>query len=121
MRKILNKIAIALSLSNKISAEEQLELLNKEEKHDNLLSDIRHIRNSGYYVPDYDKPNPHAILACPRPVDFGNDVEAWINAVRKENTFDSNSVEKKEKAFQEIMQKRYLNIDIFINKFMKVD
>ena len=120
MKKLLKKIAISLSLSKELSDEEKLKLLTEEEKHDNLLSDIRHIRHSGYYTPVYDKPNPHVILACPRPVDFGNDVEAWINTVRKENTFDSKEVERKEKAFQEMMNNRYMVVDIFINKFTKV-
>jgi len=120
MKKLLKKIAISLSLSKELSDEEKLKLLTEEEKHDNLLSDIRHIRHSGYYTPVYDKPNPHTILACPRPVDFGNDVEAWINAVRKENVFDSKEVERKEIAFQEMMKSRYIQVDIFINKFTKV-
>lgn len=120
MKKFFKHLAIGLSLSKELSDEERLKNLTKEEKHDNLLADIRHIRNSGLYVPNYDKPNPLAILACPRPVDFGNDVEAWIKAVREENTFDSKEVERKEKAFQEMMNKRYLQVDIFISKFTKV-
>lgn len=121
MKKLFKSIAIGLSLSRDLTAEEKLKNLTDEEKHDNLLADIRHIRNSGFYTPNYDKPNPLAKLAQPRPVDFGNDVEAWIKAVREENTFDSKEKEKKEQAFQEMMKNRYLHIDIFINKFMKVE
>ena len=119
MRKFLKHLAIGLSLSKDLSDEEKLKLLTKEERHDNLLADIRHIRHSGFYVPNYDKPNPHVILACPRPVDFGNDVQAWITAVRKENIFDSKEVERKEKAFQEMMKNRNVQMDVFINKFTK--
>ena len=121
MKKLLKRIAISLSLSKELSDEEKLKLLTEEEKHDNLLSDIRHIRHSGYYTPVYDKPNPHVILACPRPVDFGNDIEAWINTVRKENTFNSKERQRKEEEFQDMMSKRYLHINIFMNRFMKVE
>ena len=107
-------------MSTELSYEEKFKLLTKEEKHDNLLADLRHIRNSGHYTPNYDKPNSIAILACPRPVDFGNDVEAWIKAVRKENVFDSKEVERKEQAFQEMMKSKTIHIDIFISRFMKV-
>lgn len=120
MKKLLKHLAIGLSLSKELTDEEKLKLLTNEEKHDNLLADIRHIRNSGFYKPNYDKPNPLAKLSCPRPVDFGNDIEAWIKAVREENTFDSKEIERKEKAFQEMMNKRYLQVDIFIRKFTKV-
>lgn len=106
MIKIFKKIAVSMSLSTELTAEEKLEILIREERQGNLLEDIRRIRNSGFYIPNYDKPNPLAILACPRPVDFGNDVEAWMNAVRKENTFDLKEKERKEKELQETMKKR---------------
>lgn len=120
-KKFFKHLAIALNLSNELTAEEKLKNLTKEEKHKNLLADIRQIRNSGFYVPNYDKPNPLAKLAQPRPVDFGNDVEAWMKTIREENTFDSKEKERKEKAFQEMMKNRYLNIDLFLTKFTKVN
>ena len=143
-KTLLVKLAIALSFRNEKTAEEMLEQYIKDNKHTTLLERIKAIRNNSFFVPDYNKPkayadtviffqetpnselkpiSPETITTYKRPVDFGNDIQGWFDSIHADhlNEISIENKNKKEEAFQKMMNERYTNVNKFFNKMMRVD
>lgn len=143
-QSIFAKLATALSLSNDRTAEEMLEQYIKDNKHTTLLERIKAIRNNSYFVPDYNKPkayadivisfqetptsepkpiSPETITTYQRPVDFGNDIQSWFDSIHadhlKEISIENKN--KKKEAFEQMMNERYVNVNKFFNRMLRVD
>ncbi len=58
-KRAFDRMTRKLSLSDKLTAEEQLENVLKEDRRQRFIADILSIRQSGHYVPDYNKPKKH--------------------------------------------------------------
>jgi hypothetical protein len=143
-QSIFAKLATALSLSNDRTAEEMLEQYIKDNKHTTLLERIKAIRNNSYFVPDYNKPKAYAdmvisfqetptselkpissetITTYQRPVDFGNDIQGWFDSIHADHLKEI-SIENKNKkteAFEQMMNERYVNVNKFFNRMLRVD
>jgi len=97
--RAFHRITRKLSLSDKLTAEEQLENVLKEDRRQRFIDDILSIRRSGHYVPDYNKPKKHTdyqlvmikegvltcisgntYTKCERPQDFVGADGSLINA-----------------------------------------
>lgn len=134
-RGFFKRIAIALSLINDSTAEEKYETLMKETKHKNLMDDLITIRRLGDYVPDYNKPRLYTefelvygdkvvtgnIITMPRPIDFKNDYEKWINAVREDNANEELNRKQKQEAYELFLIKRKENFNKVMNLFTRVE
>jgi hypothetical protein len=108
------------------------------------LERIKAIRNNSYFVPDYNKPkayadmvisfqetptselkpiSPETITTYQRPIDFGNDIQGWIDSVYSDhlNEISIENKNKKSEAFEQMMNERYINVNKFFNRMMRVD
>ena len=143
-KNIFVKLATAFSLNNEKTAEEMLEQYIKDNKHTTLLERIKAIRNNSYFVPDYNKPKAYAdiiisfqetptselkpisfetIAKHKRPIDFGNDIQGWMDSVYADHLKEI-SIENKNKkteAFEQMMNERYINVNKFFNRMLRVD
>ena len=57
--RAFHRLTRKLSLSQRLTAEEQLENVLKEDKRQRFIADVISIRRSGDYVPVYNKPKKH--------------------------------------------------------------
>lgn len=137
--RAFNRISRKLGLTQKLLAEEQLENLLREDKRQRFIADLLSIRQSGQYIPDYNRPkkfteyqledvSAETFTSCQRPQDFvgkdGSLINAtsnWLNSIREQNQIDLSEKEKKEAEFNEFMAKRYRNLNLIMNSFMKVN
>lgn len=143
-QNIFEKLAIALSLTNEKTAEEMLEQYIRDNKHTTLLERIKAIRNNSYFIPDYNKPkayvdmvisfqetptselkpiSPETITTHKRPVDFGNDIQGWMDSIYADHLKEISIENKNKKAevFHNMMNERYSIVNKFFNKMMRVD
>ena len=58
-KRAFDRMTRKLSLSDKLTAEEQLENVLKEDKRQRFITDILSIRQSGHYKPDYNRPKKY--------------------------------------------------------------
>lgn len=126
MKEIIHQLSVLTGFVQERSAEEKLDAIVNEHKHRSLLDDILRIRRSGDYVPNYNRPrlytdfqlinnkgeliNMNTITTCPRPVDFGTDLEKWLLAIRKDNAETAEL--KRMKKLQDIQRR-----EVFENQF----
>lgn len=105
----ITKIKLYFKSELKFELEKSVERLVIEAKDRNRLQDVLHIRQHGDYKPDYNKPKLYTdfkllnnegeeisgetLTNCPRPVDFGNDYEKWLNSIHLEH---SKTIEQKQ-------------------------
>lgn len=119
----LRKLFNFLGITSELTAEEKLETFIKNQKQLNLLERLESIRTSGYFVPDYNKPpaftdvvitfdksyvsdgkeikkeipiSHHTVTTCERPIDFNNDVKAWLKIVRLDHRKELKQKQAKE-------------------------
>lgn len=135
------KLATAFSLNNEKTAEEMLEQYIKDNKHTTLLERINAIRNNSFFVPDYNKsrintdvailfqetpdsePKPisgETITTQQRPVDFGNDIEAWFDSIKKAHLNEKEEKRKKQEAYESMMEARKENVWRLMRNFTTV-
>lgn len=145
LKKIVLKLAHALDLTDELTPEEKLEGLITEMKPTTLLQRIEAIRNSGYFIPDYDKPRLYSdikilyndspikaedgfkpisdkTILIERPEDFGNNIRAWKKAVRIQNKKENKR--KRELAEQEERVRNSVRgdfADMIMNQMMKLN
>lgn len=108
-KSFLRRLFDFLGITNELTAEEKLELFIRNQKQSNLLERLESIRTNGYFEPNYNKPpvftdvvitfqKPYkengvdifvetpishcTITTCERPIDFNNDIKAWMKFVR---------------------------------------
>ena len=126
MKEIIHQLSVLTGFVQERSTEEKLDAIVNEHKHRSLLDDILRIRRSGDYVPNYNRPrlytdfqlinnkgeliNMNTITTCPRPVDFGTDLEKWILSIRKDNAETAEL--KRMKKLQDIQRR-----EVFKNQF----
>ncbi len=140
-KTFLVKLATAFSFSNEKTAEEMLEQYIKDNKHTTLLERIAAIRNNSYFVPDYNKPRINTDVAIlfqetpdstpkaisgetittqQRPVDFGNDIEAWFDSIKKSHLNEKEEKRKKQEAYDRMMEARRENVMKLMIHFLTV-
>ena len=135
---------VMLSLSNESTAEEKLEQFIKDQKHATLLERIKAIRTNSYFVPDYNKPKAYSDIiilykenpnddfkeissavtrTCERPEDFGNDIKAWKKFMNRDHkrATSPHVLKEKEEKFQEMMRSKYIKLQPFFNRMMRVE
>lgn len=141
----IQKLITYLGLNNEKTAVEVLQNFIKEQQHRTLLSRIDDIRNHSNYVPNYNLPkvftdveilynvnpesshkeykpiNSNIRLAQKRPVDFGNDMQKWMDAVFGENKDTLDNENSRREAYEKVMQERYDNVNKFYNKMLRVN
>ncbi len=88
--RAFHRMTRKLSLSEKLTAEEQLEYVLREDRRQRFIADILSIRRNGDYVPNYNKPKKYADLItdisgktyikCERPENFIGADGSLINA-----------------------------------------
>lgn len=138
MKEIIHQLFVLLGFVYELSAEEKLDAIVSEHKHRSLLDDILRIRRSGDYVPNYNRQRLHTeyqlikkdgsvinmdvITTCPRPVDFGTDLEKWLFSIHKEN---ADTVElKRLKKLQDIQRREVFETQFspqLMERFLKVN
>lgn len=144
LRLIRRNIKNLLSSKRELTEKEQLELLKASLKDEQRLLDIKAIRTSGDYVPNYNRPKKYteykiAIIeegvekfisaetktAYERPIDFigkdGSTVNAlpiWLNHIKEEHL---RVVEKKKIRLEQEEKNKETNYQIIMSKLMKVN
>lgn len=138
---VFKRLAIALNMSSELTVEEKLKRLIKENQHSNLLERIISIRRNSDYEPDYNKPKKFIMpilykdhplsdfkpisfetpVSQERPVQFEN-FENWFNSIYEEHAKSTSikALEIKQKEFDEMMEKRYENVNTFMNRMMAI-
>lgn len=146
-KRAFDRMTRKLSLSQKLTAEEKLEYVLKEDKRQRFIADILSIRRSGDYVPDYNKPKKfidynlvqikdfevipitgETYTSCERPQDFTgedgsitNAYGAWFAHIQAEH---AKEVEEKHlKELQLLDRENVMNDlqDASIKKMLLVD
>jgi len=119
------KLITYFKTENKIEFDKSIKRLTQEADR-NRLQDILQIRIHGNYKPDYNRPklytdfqlfdNEGEIISggvktnCPRPVDFGDDYEKWLNAIHLEHAKEEE--EKNLEALKEQQRKDFFQNEI---------
>lgn len=138
MKEIIHQLSVLIGFVQERSAEEKLDAIVNEHKHRSLLDDILRIRRSGDYIPNYNRPrlytdfqlinnkgeliNMNTITTCPRPIDFGSDLEKWLLSIRKDNA-DTAEL-KRIKKLQEAQRKDFFENVVspqLMERFLKVN
>jgi len=142
MTLFIKTLIKSMGLNDEKSAAERLEHFIKEQKHQTLLDRIKAIRTNSYYVPDYNKPkvytdvlilykespndefkpiNSNVKTSQPRPVEFGNDIQGWLDSMYADNLKDLENAKNKKEVFKKLMDERYKEVNKIYNKFLKVN
>lgn len=136
--RAFHRLTRKLSLSEKLTAEEQLEYVLREDRRQRFIDDILSIRRSGDYVPDYNKPKKYInelpdisvkiYTKCQRPQDFVGEDGSLINACSTwfESIKTSHMKELEDKYFKELQKLDRENVmsdieDAIIKKMLVVD